>query len=334
MAGFLEAAELLDVHVQEVSRAGPLVADHRRRLRPGCREQPPRRRTRCTVEWGRAMSGSSARRRGLQPVFSRRSQIFLASPSGTWAGLRLRARGAVGQRRARLRRSASVAARQRRTHSQQVDFATFEAAAAASNVSRSSSTSSDHAVPALRGERGVSVLHPGLLEVVSFDTHSLSAGPDLPHGVRNVSGLVSYNMVSTGIAVLGSFMATPISSAARGALEALLGWKLSLHGIPAHGSVTVRVNLAGAFYSRYPANARVSLPRVAGHRDGDSTDCPGNVLYGELPRSAPAYGGRRQTRRGQRSSSPRHRPRPARRPRLKQQGLPGPVVPRPVRFRP
>ncbi len=92
-----------------------------------------------------------------------------------------------------------------------------------------------------------------------------------------------YNMVSTGIAVLGSFMATPISSAARGALEALLGWKLSLHGIPAHGSVTVRVNPAGAFYSRYPANARVSLPRIAGHRDGDSTDCPGNVLYGELP---------------------------------------------------
>ncbi|GIK77335.1 MAG: ISL3 family transposase [Actinomycetes bacterium] len=36
---------------------------------------------------------------------------------------------------------------------------------------------------------------PGLLEVVSFDTHSLSAGPDLcRHGVRNVSGLVSYQV--------------------------------------------------------------------------------------------------------------------------------------------
>ena len=30
--------------------------------------------------------------------------------------------------------------------------------------------------------------------------------------------------------------------------------------------------------------ARVSLPRIAGHRDGDSTDCPGDALYGELPR--------------------------------------------------
>jgi len=92
-----------------------------------------------------------------------------------------------------------------------------------------------------------------------------------------------YNLVSTGIAVLGSFMAVPISTAARGALEALLAWKLSLHGVPAEGSVTVRVNPAGASYSRFPANARVSLPRVAGHRDGDATDCPGNVLYGELP---------------------------------------------------
>ncbi|MEA2412801.1 MAG: hypothetical protein QOC77_3362, partial [Thermoleophilaceae bacterium] len=31
-----------------------------------------------------------------------------------------------------------------------------------------------------------------------------------------------------------------------------------------------------------PANALVPLPRIAGHRDGDSTDCPGDVLYGEL----------------------------------------------------
>jgi hypothetical protein len=34
---------------------------------------------------------------------------------------------------------------------------------------------------------------PGLLETVSFDTHSLSVGPDLslPHRVRKVPGLVS-----------------------------------------------------------------------------------------------------------------------------------------------
>jgi hypothetical protein len=92
-----------------------------------------------------------------------------------------------------------------------------------------------------------------------------------------------YNLFSTGIAVLGTFSSVPISKAARDTLEKLLAWKLSLHGVPSQGRVTVKVNPAGASYSRFPADARVSLPRVAGHRDGDATECPGNVLYGELP---------------------------------------------------
>jgi hypothetical protein len=92
-----------------------------------------------------------------------------------------------------------------------------------------------------------------------------------------------YNLASTGVAVLGSFMSAPISAPARAALRRLLAWKLALHGVPATGRVTVRVNPAGASYSRFPANAQVSLPRIAGHRDADSTDCPGNVLYAGLP---------------------------------------------------
>jgi uncharacterized protein with LGFP repeats len=92
-----------------------------------------------------------------------------------------------------------------------------------------------------------------------------------------------YNLVSSGVAVLGSFTSTPISAPARQALERLLAWKLSLHGVSSQGRVIVKVNPAGSIYSRFPANARVSLPRIAGHRDADSTDCPGNVLYGQLP---------------------------------------------------
>jgi hypothetical protein len=92
-----------------------------------------------------------------------------------------------------------------------------------------------------------------------------------------------YNLVSSGVAVLGSYSGTLISSAARGALQRLLAWKLALHGTPPSGRVTVRVNPAGASYSKYPANARVSLLRVSGHRDADSTDCPGDALYGQLP---------------------------------------------------
>src|SRR5262249_74407 len=40
-----------------------------------------------------------------------------------------------------------------------------------------------------------------------------------------------FNGASTGVAVLGSFMSVPISPAARAALQALLAWKLSLHGV-------------------------------------------------------------------------------------------------------
>jgi hypothetical protein len=92
-----------------------------------------------------------------------------------------------------------------------------------------------------------------------------------------------YNLVSTGVAMLGSFMGAPITPAAKAALQSLLAWKLPLHGVSAEGRVVVRVNPQGAVYSKYPADARVSLRHISGHRDGDSTDCPGNVLYGELP---------------------------------------------------
>ncbi len=104
-----------------------------------------------------------------------------------------------------------------------------------------------------------------------------------------------YNYRSTGIAVLGEYGAVDISPAARVALAQLLAWKLSLHGVPVAGRVTIRVDPSGAVYSRFPGGAHVSLPRVAGHRDADSTDCPGDALYGELPGvrlSAAALAGR------------------------------------------
>jgi hypothetical protein len=92
-----------------------------------------------------------------------------------------------------------------------------------------------------------------------------------------------YNAQSTGVVVLGNFMNASPSRLALQALERLLAWKLSLHGVPSLGRVSVVVSPGGGFYSQFSVGARVSLPRVAGHRDGDSTSCPGDVLYGELP---------------------------------------------------
>lgn len=92
-----------------------------------------------------------------------------------------------------------------------------------------------------------------------------------------------YNEESTGVAILGTFASVLPSPAAISALQKLLAWKLSLHGVPTEGLVTVVVDPADAFYTPFKPGAHVSLPRVAGHRDGDLTDCPGNALYYHLP---------------------------------------------------
>jgi hypothetical protein len=111
-----------------------------------------------------------------------------------------------------------------------------------------------------------------------------AGGIDMPVIGAHAGG---YNAQSTGVAVLGDFMNVVPSQAAIGALEQLLAWKLSLHGVPAQGHVTVVVDPASAYYTPFAPGAHVSLPRVAGHRDGDSTDCPGNAFYGQLPSIRP-----------------------------------------------
>ena len=96
------------------------------------REQPPRLSTWCTVECGRPTSTAIVL--GLQPVRVRSSQMRASSSAGTlpgeWCGRLERS-----ARQASEACSARVAARQRRTHSQTVDFETFAQAAAWANVS-------------------------------------------------------------------------------------------------------------------------------------------------------------------------------------------------------
>jgi hypothetical protein len=96
-----------------------------------------------------------------------------------------------------------------------------------------------------------------------------------------------YNLESTGVAMLGTFSSVVPSSAALHALERLLAWKCSLHGIPVLGKVRVEVDPAGAVYTPFRPGQRVRLPRVSGHRDGDQTDCPGSALYYRLPSIRP-----------------------------------------------
>jgi hypothetical protein len=66
-----------------------------------------------------------------------------------------------------------------------------------------------------------------------------------------------------------------------GALARVLAWKLTLHGVPATGRVrlvTTEPDLNGK-----PKGTVLHLNLISGHRDANSTDCPGSALYAELP---------------------------------------------------
>jgi N-acetylmuramoyl-L-alanine amidase len=90
-----------------------------------------------------------------------------------------------------------------------------------------------------------------------------------------------FNSASTGVACLGDFRAIPQSDAGIAALAQLLAWKHALHGIPAEGTLTVTSQ--GGETNRYRSGTPVTFQRISGHRDGDQTTCPGDLLYGQLP---------------------------------------------------
>jgi N-acetylmuramoyl-L-alanine amidase len=92
-----------------------------------------------------------------------------------------------------------------------------------------------------------------------------------------------YNLESSGVAILGTFDSVIPTGAALQSLRHLTAWKLALHGVPVAGRVTVEVNPQDFFYTPFLPGTHVSLPRIAGHRDGCTTSCPGNALYAQLP---------------------------------------------------
>ncbi len=90
-----------------------------------------------------------------------------------------------------------------------------------------------------------------------------------------------FNRLSTGISILGSFTDVLPPEAALEAVAGLIGWKLPYHGSPVTGTITV-ISGGGAL-TNHPYGSKVPLQRISGHRDADSTACPGNALYAQLP---------------------------------------------------
>ena len=90
---------------------------------------------------------------------------------------------------------------------------------------------------------------------------------------------MGFNTGSTGVAVLGTFAAGAPPQAAFDALDALLAWRLDLAHIDPLG--TREAVSRGS--SLYPEGAVAQIPNLAGHRDVQTTDCPGDGVYSQLP---------------------------------------------------
>jgi N-acetylmuramoyl-L-alanine amidase-like protein len=90
-----------------------------------------------------------------------------------------------------------------------------------------------------------------------------------------------FNLYSTGIAAIGTFSSVRFPAAGINSIAQLLAWKFSELGIPAIGTVTVPSN--GGPFTRFRKGTPVTLNHIAGHRDADSTACPGSALYAQLP---------------------------------------------------
>jgi hypothetical protein len=80
----------------------------------------------------------------------------------------------------------------------------------------------------------------------------------------------NYNAVPTGVSGIGDFTSAAVPPAMTDAFKRVLGWRLSVAGIPATGASPVQAP-GGAY-----------IQRISGHRDVGGTACPGNSLYARL----------------------------------------------------
>ncbi|MGW4600557.1 N-acetylmuramoyl-L-alanine amidase, partial [Streptomyces sp. NPDC004457] len=107
-------------------------------------------------------------------------------------------------------------------------------------------------------------------------------GVDLPVFGAHTYG---WNRESTAVAVLGDYTTTSASDAALASIARLAAWKLGQYGAQPTGTTELTAgatqkNLAGTSFT---AGGTYTFQRISGHRDGYNTECPGGLLYDQLP---------------------------------------------------
>ena len=89
-----------------------------------------------------------------------------------------------------------------------------------------------------------------------------------------------FNSDSAGIVVLGTYTQDGISDAARKTIAQVSAAKLTQYGFDPATTGQLRER---ATDGKFPVNTLVTFNRIAGHRDGVNTVCPGDGLYAQLP---------------------------------------------------
>jgi hypothetical protein len=99
-------------------------------------------------------------------------------------------------------------------------------------------------------------------------------GLDAQRRMVNASHVTGFNAGNVGVVLLGTFVDRAPTAAARDTLVRLLAALAGWVGLDP---------LATASYVNPISGATRTLPVIPGHRDWMATDCPGGVLYAQLP---------------------------------------------------
>ncbi|MET8166416.1 peptidoglycan recognition protein [Streptomyces sp. NPDC005329] len=107
-------------------------------------------------------------------------------------------------------------------------------------------------------------------------------GVDLPVFGAHTYG---WNRESAAVAVIGDYTGTTATNAALTSIARLAAWKLGQYGADPAGTVqlTAGATQKNLFGKSFTAGSRYTFDRISGHRDGFNTECPGGLLYDQLP---------------------------------------------------
>ncbi|MFI8518990.1 N-acetylmuramoyl-L-alanine amidase [Streptomyces sp. NPDC085481] len=95
-----------------------------------------------------------------------------------------------------------------------------------------------------------------------------------------------WNAESTSVAIIGDFTNQAAPEAALASASKVVAYKLGQYGVDPNGTaqLTAGVTQKNFFGDSFEVNKVYSFAATSGHRNGFNTQCPGNMLYPQMPK--------------------------------------------------